>query len=333
MQSEPEGKTEPPNIYERESESGKVAFHCKIEAPDPSIKTARKLRVAGECYGDAESILSKYVEGKTVLDEYKEPAHNGIPDQVYYTMEDESYISVGYHFSCSSGMSKYYSYIGVANSENQEEYSNSGQVSFASPEDAIQAVEREMADVGFSSFEFQFQAYPLNHEAMEKMEERYIEEELMIEEKRKDAWTQEDDAYVVYGYQANGGLPIFHQWMTVNKAWAYDNVDNAVVTAIYSSRGIELLVMGSVYSLEDMGEELSLKEFDEIAGIVEEKFENILNDAHYAVDRAKLFQMVRLDENQELISEPIWYFEVVEDGNSKSITLVNAVTGKEIFLN
>jgi len=31
-------------------------------------------------------------------------------------MEDESYISVRYHFSDSSGMSKYYNYIGAANS-------------------------------------------------------------------------------------------------------------------------------------------------------------------------------------------------------------------------
>ena len=164
------------------------------------------------------------------------------------------------------------------------------------------------------------------------MEERYIDEGIIIEEKKKDAWTQEDDAYVVYGYQANDGLPVFHQWMTVYREWAYDNVDNAVVTAIYSDRGIEMLIMESVYRFEDTGEELSLKEFDEIAGIVEDKFENILNDAHYVVERAKLFQMVRMDDNQELMSEPIWYFEVVEDGNSRSITLVNAVTGKEIFL-
>ena len=320
------------DMYERESESGKVAFNCKIEAPDPSIKTARRLRVAGECYGDTESILSKYVEGKTVVDEYEEPAHNGIPDEIYYTMEDESYISVGYHFSYSSGMSKYYNYIGAANSENQEEYSNSGQVSFASQEDAVKAVEQELADIGFTEFDFQFQAYPVNHETMKKMEERYIDEGIIIEEKKKDAWTQEDDAYVVYGYQANDGLPVFHQWMTVYREWAYDNVDNAVVTAIYSDRGIEMLIMESVYRFEDTGEELSLKEFDEIAGIVEDKFENILNDAHYVVERAKLFQMVRMDDNQELMSEPIWYFEVVEDGNSRSITLVNAVTGKEIFL-
>lgn len=328
----PEVETESLAVYERESESGKVKFNCRIEAPALSVTDVPRLRVTGECYGDQESILSKYVDGRKISEQYDEPAHNGIPDSVFYIMEDESSVSVGYHYSYGSGRERYYNYIGVANSENQEEYEG-GQVSFASPEDAIEAVRKEMDDIGYSAFEFQFQAYPLNHETMKAMEEQYIKEGMMIEEKRKDAWTKEDDAYVVYGYQARDELPVFHQWMTLYKAMAYDNVDNAPVVAILSGRGIEMLTIESVYYLEDTGEELSLKEFDEIAGIVEEKFENILNDAHYVVDRAKLFQMVRLDENQELTSEPIWYFEVLEDGNSRSITLVSAVTGKEIFLN
>ena len=113
---------------------------------------------------------------------------------------------------------------------------------------------------------------------------------------------------------------------------AYDNVDNASVQAVYSSRGIEFLMAQPIYYLEDTGETLTLKEFEEIAGIVEAKFENILNESTYVVNRAKLFQMVRLNENQEYAAEPIWYFEVVEDGISKSVTLVDAVTGKEIVL-
>ena len=120
--------------------------------------------------------------------------------------------------------------------------------------------------------------------------------------------------------------------MTIFRVMAYDNVNNAPISAVYSGRGIESLIVQPIYYLEDTGEALTLKEFEEIAGIVEVKFENILNESTYVVDRAKLFQMVRLNENQEYAAEPIWYFEVTEDGGKKSVTLIDAVTGKEIVL-
>ena len=186
-------------------------------------------------------------------------------------------------------------------------------------------------ETGFSEFEFQLSAYPVSYRVMQKKEaEVYTSEEEQSQKKEK--WTQEDDAYVVYGFQAKDSLPIFHQWMTIFRTMAYDNVDNASIVAIYSRRGIEFIMAWPIYNLEDTGELLALKDFEEITGIVEAKFENILNESTYEVTRAKLFQMVRLNENQEYVAEPIWYFEVVEDGTSKSITLVDAVTGKEIVL-
>lgn len=39
-----------------------------------------------------------------------------------------------------------------------------------------------------------------------------------------------------------------------------------------------------------------------------------------------------MDEKQKYKADPIWYFEVVENNISKSVTLINAETGKEIFL-
>ena len=61
-------------------------------------------------------------------------------------------------------------------------------------------------------------------------------------------------------------------------------------------------------------------------------FRSILNDSCYVVDKAKLFQMVHMNKKQEYTVEPVWYFEVIENERSRSITLVNAVTGKETLL-
>lgn len=321
-----------PAVYRHKSESGKVEFDCEIELPDHfKREDVHKLTVSGRCYGDTESILAKYVENGEIAEEHPQAAHDGIPDSVFYIMADESSVHVGDGFSYSSADAKYYNYVGAADSENRDKFI-SGKVSFATEDEAVRAVKQELADMGFSEFDFRFEVYPVNYKALKEMEDQYVKEGLLKEEKRKAAWTKEDNAYVVYAFQLNDGLPILHEWMGIYKIMAYDNVDNAPVTAIYSSRGLEKLYASPVYYFKDTQETPGFMKFDEVAGIVEEKFENILNDAHYVVDRAKLFQMVHRDEKQEYTVEPVWYFEIAEDGNSRTVTLVNAVTGKETVL-
>lgn len=318
-----------PAVYRHKSESGKVEFNCELELPDYfKREDVHKLTVSGKCYGDKESILAKYVKNGEIAEEHPQAAHDGIPDSVFYIMADESSVHVGDSFSYSSADAKFYNYVGALDSENLDRFI-SGKVSFATKDEAIEAVKQELADMGFSEVDFQFEAYPLNYKALKEMEDQYVKEGFLKEEKRKAAWTKEDNAYVVYAFQLNDGFPILHEWMGIYRIMAYDNVDNAPVTAIYSSRGLEKLYASPVYYFKDTQETPSFMEFDEIAGIVEEKFENILNNAHYVVDRAKLFQMVYKDEKQQYAVEPVWYFEIAEDGNSRSVTLVNAVTGKE----
>ncbi|EOS45891.1 hypothetical protein V1226_10905 [Lachnospiraceae bacterium JLR.KK009] len=328
----PDEEPESPANYQRESESGKVKFDCKVETPDSFRKdNICRFRVSGICNGDTQSILLKYVEGKEITEKIEEKAQNGVQDMAYCIMADGTVINIdesGYYFSSKNGT--YYHNARAMDADYQEEY-RKGHVSFASGEDAIRAVRQELDEIGFSEFEFQLVAYPASHEVMQKVEAEVYADEAGPSQK-KGTWTQKDDVYVVYGFQTQDTIPIFHRWMTVFRSMAYDNVDNASVQAVYSSRGIEFLMAQPIYYLEDTGETLTLKEFEEIAGIVEAKFENILNESTYVVNRAKLFQMVRLNENQEYAAEPIWYFEVTEDGISKSVTLVDAVTGKEIFL-
>lgn len=167
---------------------------------------------------------------------------------------------------------------------------------------------------------------------MKNLEEQYLQEGRLTEEKRKESWSQEDDAYFIYGYQKYEDIPIFHEMMSIARSMAYDTPDNAPVQAIYSTRGIEILDISGVYEFEKGEQQVLLKPFEDIAAVVEEKFENILNDAEYEVTRAKFYERVYLDEGQKYKADPIWYFEVVENNISKSVTLINAETGKEIFL-
>lgn len=319
-----------PSTYEHKSP--KVQFNCEIEVPNSVTQdNIRKVLVSGKSYADNASVLSNYVEGKEIQEKHEIPVENGMPEENVYVMVDESIVNVGGRFSFGSKNAKYYSRIGAKNSDNREEF-RTDQVSFASKEDAIEAVKSEINKLGFSDLEFSYDAYPISHESMKRIEEKYISEGSMEEKHKKDIWTEEDDAYIVYGYQVKNTLPVFHESMSINHMMAYDTSDATPLQAIYSSRGIENLNVGPVYKFEDADEMLHLKEFEEIAKVVEEKFDSILNDAHYVVNRAKLFQMIRRDEKQKYVAEPVWYFEVVENESSKSVALVNAVTGKEIFL-
>ena len=111
-----------------------------------------------------------------------------------------------------------------------------------------------------------------------------------------------------------------------------DSPDNAPVQAIYSARGLESLTIDYIYNFKNEQNTVALKPFDEIASVVEEKYDNILNDVNYEVTRAKLYERVYTGEDQKYAEEPIWYFEVMENGSNKTVMLVNAETGKEINL-
>lgn len=336
--------------YIHESASGKVKFDCKIEIPDSLTENrVPKLIVTGRSYGDQEKIFARYVEGKVIADTYENEAHDGIPTEKNYMMTDESGVNMGNDFYYWSENSRFYNNAGVTNTDYWPQYKQD-QVLFPSASEAIEGVLLELDRIGFSEFTFQLAAYPVNHKTMQQLEqevaaqekasieslkesvgEAQVEEEGWTELEVKEAWTEEDDAYVVYGYQVQESLPIYHQWMAMFRSIAYDNVTNASLVAVYSSRGVEQLMVNPVYYFENTGETRELKEFEEIAGVVEQKFENLLNDTKYVVQRARLFQMVRLDQSQEESVLPVWYFEVEEGEDGRKVTLVDAETGKLIF--
>ena len=83
--------------------------------------------------------------------------------------------------------------------------------------------------------------------------------------------TSEDEAYFIYAYQENTGIPVFHELMSVAKQMSDDSPDNAPVQAIYSARGLESLTIDYIYNFKNEQNTVALKPFDEIASVVEEK--------------------------------------------------------------
>ena len=281
--------------------------------------------------GDREKAWTIFGEGKEIIEKSEIPVNEGRAPEDYYLFANDECLDINEGITYGSSNSKYYSSIGARNSNNQVVFEESD-VSFKSGEECITELQKIIDELGYHSEDFIFACYPLNSQTMKNLEEQYLQEGRLTEEKRKESWSQEDDAYFIYGYQKYEDIPIFHEMMSIARSMAYDTPDNAPVQAIYSTRGIEILDIGGVYEFEKGEQQVLLKPFEDIAAVVEEKFENILNDAEYEVTRAKFYERVYLDEGQKYKADPIWYFEVVENNISKSVTLINAETGKEIFL-
>ena len=137
----------------------------------------------------------------------------------------------------------------------------------------------------------------------------------LLEKGKTNEPTSEDEAYFIYAYQENTGIPVFHELMSVAKQMSDDSPDNAPVQAIYSARGLESLTIDYIYNFKNEQNTVALKPF-----------------VNYEVTRAKLYEHVYTGEDQKYAEEPIWYFEVMENGSNKTVMLVNAETGKEINL-
>lgn len=321
-----------PEKYEKTSDSGKVKFNCELEVPE-NIKgqAISTVDVKGLYSCDREKAWTIFGEGKEIIEKSEIPVNEGRAPEDYYLFANDECLDINEGITYGSSNSKYYLSIGARNSNNQVVFEESD-VSFKSGEECITELQKIIDELGYHSEDFIFACYPLNSQTMKNLEEQYLQEGRLTEEKRKESWSQEDDAYFIYGYQKYEDIPIFHEMMSIARSMAYDTPDNAPVQAIYSTRGIEILDISGVYEFEKGEQQVLLKPFEDIAAVVEEKFENILNDAEYEVTRAKFYERIYLDEGQKYKADPIWYFEVVENNISKSVTLINAETGKEIFL-
>lgn len=321
-----------PKKYEKTSDSGKVKFNCMLEISEKIKGQAIAVAdVKGLYCCDREKAWSMFGEGKEIIEKPEISVDEGQAPYDYYLFANDENLGINEGITYGSSNSKYYINIGVQDPDNQAVFEEAG-VSFKSGEECITELKKIIDELGYHSEDFIFACYPLNFQTMENLEEQYLQEGYLEEEKRKESWSQEDDAYFIYAYQKYGDIPVFHEMMSIARVMAYDTPDNAPVQAIYSTRGIEHLNISGVYTFENGGQQVSLKSFEDIAAVVEEKFENILNDADYEVTRAKFYERVYLNEEQKYKADPIWYFEVVENNISKSVTLINAETGKEIFL-
>lgn len=330
VQNDANSKTENsfPKTYNAESKSGKVKFSCTLEIPENlNGRTIQKTSVAGLRDYNKDKVYAMFAEGKEISKKDQYDWDGG--DVANYTFSDGSSLYLDNYVHWGSTTSSLYSYLGVQQADYIDLFS-SGSVSL-DKDNCISEIKKDMNEFGYDTEDLSFQAFSLSVDAMKKLRDQELNNGLLEEGKTKEP-TSDDEAYFIYAYQKNNGIPVFHELMSAAKQMADDSPDNAPVKAIYSARGLEELNIDYIYDFKNEQDMVTLKPFEEIASVVEEKYENLLNDSKYEITRAKLCERVYTGEDQKYAEEPIWYFEIVENDNNKTVMLVNAETGKEINL-
>lgn len=310
----------------------KVTFDCYIEFHDEiKEKTLYQSLVKNCISAKDDTAMKMFGDNKEILNEYTDTFDNGIIQKGCYFDDASAFFLSDNTFSYTSCNFKYYSQIGVNNfTVFQEPEGN--QKSTVKAKECIGRIESVLEQIGFPSEKFEFFSYSTDAETMRQIEKSYVSEGIISPDQCKPEWMEEDDVCVVYAYQKEQGIPVYTELMSMSSSLAEDIVYNAPVQAICTGKSIESLLVMYIYDFAQNDQQIELMNFKDIAAVVENKYNNLLDETNYTVNAAKLFQMVRHNQKQEYETVPIWYFEISKDTGEKVFTIINAESGKEIYI-
>lgn len=326
-------KTEDENFFpESYSEkTDKVIFECTVNVPEKfDVSNFHTPLIKGVSSIDSETAYAKYVEGKVISEEYhEEPTLENEKGSDTYILEDGSVISLSGEFLYVTPESSTYSYV-MKESERNAPKEN---FKFSSGDDCVKQVKEKLKEIGVPIDEYLFDWFSISGEEHAALEQQALKDGMLDSQNAKqDGWTEANDSYEIYAWQNYEGLQVLPMVMTTGMKRAFENYQKAPVSALYTEQGmlsLSLTTRPCIFEASD--ETMEFLTFSEIADILIQKYEDLLNEATYTVTYAKLFLRTYYNENDQLAAEPVWYFEVT-DGSSTEVALINAVTGDEIFL-
>lgn len=278
---------------------------------------------------DQDTAYAEYVEGKEIQEQYNYPANEQtVVDEGYYIFPDGGMVSIAAGIDYVDESFFRYSRVEPLNEErvSKEEFS------FKTAETCIAEVKEKLAAIKFPEEKFRFSWLSVRGEEWQKLETECLENQMLDPEKAYGSWTESDNAYRIYAWQTYGGLDVLPLWMTTRMKRINVGYAGAPLSATYTEQGMLQLNTGKAYDFEATQELASFAEFPEVASTIISRYDNLLDDAVYTVNRAKLVIRVYYDENQQFAAVPVWYFEVTDSNGNFEMILVDALTAKEIYL-
>ncbi len=314
---------------------GKVNFDCALEIPENfDALNFHMPKVNGYSFMDNEKIYQTYVEGKEIKEEYhnsEDAAADYENAGDFYILSDDTEIGI-------TGTLHYYRSAVTAYwnaSREDENGAPKDTFHFGSAEDCISDLKSRLIEVGCPVEQYQFDWFSTSGEEHASLESQLVETQMLDSQKRKqDGWSEADDSYDIYAWQMYEALPVFPLLLTQSKRYIGDTYKKAPLGAVYTAQGaLSISLTYPPFAFEKTNEIVPFLSFEDIADVVVQKYEELLEDENivHTVTSAKLVLRTFYDESQKIEAEPVWYFQV-SDGTNTEPLLVQAITGEEIPL-
>ncbi len=322
-----------PKSYNNSTE--KVKFECELEVPEKFKASEFCLPKEVELYNclNKEAAYELFIGEQPVVEEYHYPQENGSAEEDIYILEDGTVLAfpsgadLNYHTETASVYQRVM--------REQEQGALKEDFSFGTGEEAVEKVKEILTETGYPVETYQFDWFSLSgKEHAELEQERLAQGSIGQESIKQDGWKEDENCYEIWAWQTYGGLPVLPQRMSAMNLRSFVNYQTAPLSAVYTEHGISGILAEMPYKIEAGEQQVKFLPFEEIAGKVISKYENLLDEAVYAVERAVLVLQVSYNTENRLIAVPAWYFEVdIENGDQeREILFFDAVSGEEIFI-
>ena len=202
---------------------------------------------------------------------------------------------------------------------------------FASREEAKESILKELDSLGAGlGSEYFLNMYSLDYETMKENEEVLDMDDGIDKSAYKPNWSSKDNCYYLCIRQSVNGIPVGHKYSDVD---ADINEYNSPIQLLYSSSGIEFLNIDRMFDFYDKNEEVVLADMDKVSACIAKKYNDILNEATYSVNKLELHYICVKESESEYKVYPAWVVTMSEIGDDTPFQMIiDAQTAKEIIL-
>lgn len=320
-----------PSVYKNTLDG--IVFEAKLEIPRNFKANSLQTSTATLIVPDAESTLQTFSANKEILEK---ESYNGTVDSQWIKFDDGSElyfdVSLSYRTPFASIVDSVF--INYAGSHyNADKYLSNGVEEEVKP--LFNKILNYIQDVGYNLNDFEYSYYKLDYKTMQE-QENYLNNIDGLNNSFTASFNEEDDCYYLYGQQMHQHIPIYFGY----SAFPEDDEVYNPVQAIFSTRGLELLLLNNLYDCTITGNKVSLVSFDVIANNIARKYSSILSDAQYKVVRAKLYYFPVKTYDTTYNLKIGWLIEIEETGIDKETndeykniiyTFIDGESGEELL--
>ena len=308
-------------------EAGNIKFDTAISVPETVKQSGMKKVSASLQKIDCEKAFQCLMEnaeinnsGENGSQKWYEGTNQNVlsvsPESLSYSTKFNVYVSNA--FRLQKGYSDY----------NADKYSTEYNLKFETKENAFKNIKTTLETMGIK-IEDTYTCYALDYETMKQEEAAMDMDGNEASQFYKENWTEEDDSYFFLIYQEYESIPSYHVF--------YDTIpilseENAPVQVLYNKDGIQFLQIEKMFDYTETQGTYPLKDFSEIAKVIEKKYGMLLGNSTYEVTSASLYYMESKVTESEYEVQPVWIFFIKENSTGEILQdIVNAQTGEEVI--